>query len=94
MRFVTVRDLRSKSAQVWRKLSEEGDLVITSKGRPIAVVSATDEAHLEQTLRRHRQARAASAVSQLQQQSLKAQRRLSPKQIEAEIQATRKARRR
>ena len=95
MKFVSVRDLRSKSAEVWRKLDQERDLVITSNGKPIAIVSATDEEHFEQTLRERRQARALCAVKQLRERSVQEGRdSLSPRQIEAEVSAARKSRRR
>jgi len=94
MKFVTVRDLRSKSAEVWRKLREERDLVITSNGKPIAIVSATDEDHFEQTLRARRQARALCAVKELQERSVERGRdRLGREDIEAEIRGARKGRR-
>ena len=95
MKFVSVRELRSHSAQVWRELAKERELVITSNGKPIAIVSATDEQHFEQALHLVRQARAAQAVKQLQQQSTEAARdRLSDAGIEKEIAAARRERRR
>ena len=95
MRFISVRDLRSKSAQVWRELDRERELVITSNGKPIAIVSATDEVHFEQSLRELRQARALQAVNELQEQSVQAGRdKLSDRGIDAEIAAVRKGRRR
>lgn len=65
-----VRDLRSKSAQIWRELGEERELVLTSNGRPIAIVSATDEESFEESLKEIRQARALRAVKRLQEQSV------------------------
>ena len=41
MRFVSVRELRGQSAAVWKALAEEKDLVVTSNGKPIALLSAT-----------------------------------------------------
>lgn len=95
MKFVTIRDLRSNSARVWRDLAEERELVITSNGKPIAIVSATDEAHFEQSLRAVRQARAAQAAKQLQERSVESGRdKLTDAEIEREITAARKERRR
>lgn len=94
MRFITVRDLRSKSAQVWRDLEDQGDLVITSNGKPIAILTSTDEARFEQSLRELRQARALRSVKQLQEQSVRAGRdKVSTEEIEAEIDTVREARR-
>ena len=95
MKFVTIRDLRSNSARVWRDLAQEREMVITSNGKPIAIVSATDEAHFEQSLQAVRQARAAQATKQLQQQSIDTGRdKLTGAEIEKEVAAARKERRR
>ena len=48
MRFVSVRELRGKSAAIWKELAEEKDLVVTSNGKPIALLSATSEELLEE----------------------------------------------
>ena len=36
MRFVSVRELRGKSAAIWKELAQEQEMVITSNGKPIA----------------------------------------------------------
>lgn len=71
MRFISVRDLRSKSAQVWGQLKDEKELVITSNGKPIAILSAVQEDRLEETLAAIRRARAMAAVDAIQQHALK-----------------------
>ncbi|MDP2682655.1 MAG: type II toxin-antitoxin system Phd/YefM family antitoxin [Deltaproteobacteria bacterium] len=38
MKFVSVRDLRGKSAQLWKTLSAEREMIVTSNGRPIAIL--------------------------------------------------------
>ncbi|MBM3277489.1 MAG: type II toxin-antitoxin system Phd/YefM family antitoxin [Candidatus Handelsmanbacteria bacterium] len=93
MRFVSVRELRGKSAAIWKTLAAEKDLVVTSNGKPIAVLSATSEDTLEESLVAVRRARALAAVTAMQQTSVKAGTdRLSKKEIEAEIAAVRKGR--
>ncbi|NIM97433.1 MAG: type II toxin-antitoxin system Phd/YefM family antitoxin, partial [candidate division Zixibacteria bacterium] len=62
MRFVSVRDLRSKGRQVWKELESEEELVITSNGRPIALLTGVNENNFEQVLRDLRRARALRAV--------------------------------
>ena len=62
MRFVTVRDLRIRSAEICRRLKSEGDLVITSNSKPVAVLSGVDDDHLEEYLGAIRRTRAALAV--------------------------------
>ncbi len=71
MRFISVRDLRSKSAQVWGQLAEEKELVVTSNGKPIAILSAVQEGRLEETLSSIRRARAMAAVDAMQQRALR-----------------------
>ncbi len=71
MRFISVRDLRGKSAQVWGQLKDEKELVITSNGKPIAILSAVQEDRLEETLAAIRRARAMAAVDAMQQRALK-----------------------
>ncbi len=71
MRFISVRDLRGKSAQVWGQLKDEKELVITSNGKPIAILSAVLEGQLEETLAAIRRARAIAAVDAMQQRALK-----------------------
>lgn len=58
MRFVSVRELRGRSAAIWKELAKEKDLVITSNGKPIALLSATSEENLEESLVAVRRARA------------------------------------
>lgn len=93
MRFVSVRDLRSKGAEIWRRLSEEKEIVVTSKGRPIAVLSAVSENGLEESLASLRRARSMAAVEALQTRSVaRGLDRLSLEEINAEIRAVRKQR--
>ena len=58
MRFVSVRELRGQSAAVWKALAEEKDLVVTSNGKSIALLSATSDETLEGSLGAVRRARA------------------------------------
>ena len=93
MRFVSVRELRNQSASVWQVLSEEKDLVITSNGKPIALLSAMMEEDPEALLGAVRRARAQAAATALQQASLQAGTdRLSLEDINAEISAPRRER--
>lgn len=93
MRFVSVRDLRGRSAEIWRDLPDERELVITNNGRPVAILAAVDESNLEESLSAFRQARAVDAVAKLQQRSVVAGTdRLSMDDIDAEIKAVRSQR--
>ena len=93
MRFVSVRELRNQSASVWKALAEEKDLVITSNGKPIALLSAMVGENLEESLGPVRRVRAQAAATALQQASLQAGTdRLSLADINAEIDAARRER--
>ncbi len=93
MKFLTVRDLRNKSAAVWRDLAEEKEMVVTSSGRPVAILSAVSEANLEDSLRAMRQTRAMQAVADIQRESVRqATDRITDEEIEAEIRSVRRKR--
>jgi antitoxin (DNA-binding transcriptional repressor) of toxin-antitoxin stability system len=93
MKFVSIRDLRGKSADVWKKLPAEGEMIITSNGRPIAILAAINESNLEESLSAFRQARAVEAVASLQRLSIgQGTDKISMDEIDAEIKAVRKKR--
>ena len=93
MRFVSVRDLRGKSAEVWKALARLKEMVITSNGKPIAIISAASEDTLEEALSAIRAARAMAAVESLQLSSTASKKdRISLEEINAEIRLERKAR--
>ena len=94
MKFLSVRDLRSKSAQVWRDLDQEKELVVTNNGRPIAVITGVSEDNLEESLAAWRRIRAERAITSMQESSLrKGLDSLSGRDIKDEIQKARAARR-
>lgn len=94
MKFLTVRDLRSKSAEVWKGLAEEREMVVTSNGRPVAILSAVTEENLEETLAAIRRSRAVAAASEIQRRSVqRGTDAMPPSEIDAEISAVRRARR-
>lgn len=90
MRFISVREVRRKLSEVWKELAKERELVITSNGKPIAIVSAVSEETLEISLRAIRRARAMAAVEAMQRGS--ANRGLESEDVEAEIAAGRSER--
>lgn len=93
MKFLSVRDLRGKSAQIWKELPAEREMVITSNGRPIAILAAITEANLEESLSAFRQARAVEAVASLQLRSTElGTDKISMDEINVEIKAVRKKR--
>ncbi|MBI4229248.1 MAG: type II toxin-antitoxin system Phd/YefM family antitoxin [Planctomycetes bacterium] len=95
MRYVSVRELRNRAAKVWRVLEEDQDLVITSNGKPVALLTSVSEDSLEGRIAALRRARAAAAVEAIQETSAREGRStLPPAAIDAEIAAARKGRRR
>ena len=90
MKFVSVRELRGRSRQVWERLDEGSDIVVTSNGKPIAVLSPVREDGLERSLATIRRARALDAVAALQSASVG--RTVSSREVDAEITAARKGR--
>jgi len=95
MRFVSVRDLRAKGRQVWRELESEKELVVTSNGRPIALLTGVNEENFEQILRDLRRARALRAIDEMQRASARAGLdRMVDEEIEAEVREARRTRKR
>ena len=94
MDFISVRELRNRSAAVWDALAEEQDLVVTSNGRPIAILSATTGSTLDASLTALRQARAQLAVAAMQARAREAGAdRMTLEDVHAEIEAVRGSRR-
>ncbi len=90
MKFLSVRDLKTKSSQVWKELPEQKEMVVTSNGRPIALLSAINENNLEQVLTSFRRARATDAVASIQYESTqKGTDSISLDEINVEIEAVR-----
>ena len=95
VRFISVRELRERAAAVWRELAEAREIVVTSNGKPIAILSAVSEANLEQSLAAIRRARAMAAVEAMRSASLRSGTdRMTRREIEREIAAVRASRKR
>lgn len=94
MEFVTIRDLRLKPGDVWDKLRQQREIILTSNGRPVAVIADVREDDVEETVAALRRARAQAAVSRLRRAAAASgQERLSTAEIEAEIAQVRRERR-
>ncbi len=93
MRFVSVRELRTRSAEVWRRLKDERDMVVTSNGKPVAILSGVSQDNLEESLSAMRRARAIVAVQAMQRRSVETgASRMTKAEIQDEIDAARKGR--
>jgi len=94
MRFISVRDLSTKPREIWSKIKDE-EVVITSNGKPIALLSGVTEETLEKTVRSIRRSRALIALEEMQKKSIESGLdKLTDSQIESEIRAVRKSRKR
>ncbi|HUL22480.1 MAG TPA: hypothetical protein VLZ10_13575 [Thermodesulfobacteriota bacterium] len=94
MRFISVRDLSTRPKEIWSKIKEE-EVVITSNGKPIALLSGVTEETLDKTIQTIRRSRALVAVEDMQKRSLElGLDKLTDSEIESEIRAVRKSRKR
>ena len=93
MKFVPVKDLRSNIRQIRQRLGEEKEMVLTSNGKPFAILTSVSGDTLEEELTMLRQFRTYVAIAQIQGQSAKkGNNRISLEKINDEIAAVRKKR--
>ena len=94
MKFVPTRALRITPGEVWRLLRQERDLVITSNGKPVAVLTLADEDSLEDVLATLRQGRAQAALAEIRRVAAgRGLDRLTQRRLQEIVQKTRKPRR-
>ncbi|MBI3525513.1 MAG: type II toxin-antitoxin system Phd/YefM family antitoxin [Betaproteobacteria bacterium] len=94
MDFVTVRELRAESAKVWEKLEAGEEVVVTRNGKPFAILAHTEPAELEEKLRALRWARFDRLLAEQRQRAAESGRdRMTLEEIDAEIAAARRRRR-
>jgi hypothetical protein len=92
---MSISELKKKPAGAWLKSGGKDDLVITSKGQPVAVLLRIATASLESTRALLRSVRAFQAQAALQQAAqANGTAGLSMMDIDAEITSVRRARRR
>lgn len=90
MHTLSIRELRNRPGAAQEELTREGELLLTSNGRPVAVMLAVDGASLDETLEVLRRARGQLALSKLRRQAAGQQlERLTDDEIEREIAETR-----
>lgn len=92
MKYLGIRDLRNEPGKVRETLTRE-DVVLTSNGRPYAVLLGVDEESVEETLRLVDQLRAELALRRMRkaaQESGGAS--LTAAEIKAEVAAARRER--
>jgi antitoxin (DNA-binding transcriptional repressor) of toxin-antitoxin stability system len=93
MKFITVRDLRTSPAQIWKALPDEKEMIITNNGRPIALLTPISDENLEDTVKSMRRARAINGIKNMQLSSLQSGNNgITKAEIEEEIRQSRKDR--
>jgi len=93
MKFVPTRALRINSGEVWRLLRQERDLVITSNGKPVGVLTLADEGSLEDVLATLRQGRAQAALAGIRRAAVaRGLDRLTQRRVQEIVAKTRKLR--
>ena len=95
MSTISVSDLQRKPAKQWLKAAGHEDLVVTSKGQPVAVLMRVASDSVESTRALVRSVRALQAEASLQEAAAASgASELSMSDIDAEITTSRRARRR
>jgi prevent-host-death family protein len=93
MKFVTVRDFRIRPGAVWKNLEKDEEVIITSNGKPIAMLTGISDVTFDETIKVFRRTKAELAVSRMRKAAVKkGLSGISREEIEAEIKAVRKER--
>lgn len=95
MKTLTIRDLRTRPREAQKTLATAGEAILTSNGRPVALMLRVDGDTLEETMETVRRARSLQALREIRREAkARGLDRLSVKGIDAIIARSRKARRR
>ncbi len=93
MKFVSSRERRVDPRPVFQTAEEGDEVVITSRGKPVALLVGVDGEDLEETVRLVRRARAQAAVSRMRKAAAReVSESMSREEIEEEINAARSER--
>jgi antitoxin (DNA-binding transcriptional repressor) of toxin-antitoxin stability system len=94
MKFVSIRELRSKIASIRRDLAQAREIVLTANGRPFAVMTPVSADTVEEEIQAIRRARTRAAIDGLRVAARAAGvDKLTMEDIDAEIAVARRARR-
>ena len=66
MKFVSVKDFKLSPTSVWKKLSTEREMVVTTNGKPIALLTPVSDEMLEDMITAVRRAKALIAMKRMQ----------------------------
>jgi len=91
MKFVSIRDFRNKTKAIKESLKTEHEIVITSNGKPFALLADVDEDSFEDRLAALRRARAHALLDGIQAKSVaRGTDKMTMEEIDAEIAAARR----
>jgi prevent-host-death family protein len=94
MDYVTVRELREKSGEIWQRVEAGEEFVVTRNGKPFALLVHTEPGEVEAALRAHRASRFGAVLDRIQAHARESGAdQLTEKDIQAEIDAVRRERR-
>jgi prevent-host-death family protein len=93
VKFVSSREIRVNPRPVFEAAKEGDEVVITSRGKPVALLLGISGEDLEETVRLVRRARAQAAVSRMRKAAAReGADSMSREEIEGEISAARSER--
>jgi antitoxin (DNA-binding transcriptional repressor) of toxin-antitoxin stability system len=93
MKTLTIRDFRTRPRQAQKTIADEGEALLTSNGRPVALMLGVDGDSLEESLETLRRARALQALRGIRRQAReRGLDKLNRKQIDELIAKSRKER--
>jgi len=94
MDYVTVRELREKSGEIWQRVEAGEEFVVTRNGRPFALLVHTEPAQVEERLRALRLSRMAELARAIRDEAqASGASLLTDEDVQAEIDAARRQRR-
>lgn len=94
MDYVTVRELREKSGEIWRRVEAGEEFVVTRNGKPFALLVHTEPTAVEDRLRALRLGRLAELVRAIQDDAqTSGVSLLTDEELQVEIDAARRERR-
>ena len=93
MKFVTIRDFRNKTSTIRKALTSEHEIVLTSNGRPFALLTDVDEDSFEEKLAALRRTRAYAVLDRIRTKAkATGVDKLTMEEIDAEIAKARRER--
>jgi prevent-host-death family protein len=88
MEFLTVRELTASPRETWEKLARDGEVVITSNGKPAAIMVSVSDYGFDETVRLIRQAKTMRLLNRIWTEA-EERGPLTSEEIEAEIKTAR-----